>query len=100
MSRCRSLVLRHLQTFRTCPVDIPFPPLRSRSRLKASEPPISAPNISRPNPRYPRSVGPPPPVQYAETEELGRRIALLSMIVGAALAAAKIIVGLHAGSTA
>jgi cation diffusion facilitator family transporter len=38
-------------------------------------------------------------VQHAETEELGRRIALLSMIVGAALAAAKIVVGVHAGST-
>jgi len=38
-------------------------------------------------------------MQHAETEELGRRIALLSMIVGGALAAAKIIVGAHAGST-
>jgi cation diffusion facilitator family transporter len=39
-------------------------------------------------------------VQYAETERLGRRIALISTIAGAALAAAKIVVGLHAGSTA
>jgi cation diffusion facilitator family transporter len=39
-------------------------------------------------------------VQHAETEQLGRRIALISMIAGAALAAAKVIVGLHAGSTA
>ena len=39
-------------------------------------------------------------MQYAETEQLGRRIALISMLAGAALAAAKIIVGLHAGSTA
>ena len=38
-------------------------------------------------------------MQHAETEELGRRIALISMIVGAALAAAKIVVGVHAGST-
>jgi cation diffusion facilitator family transporter len=39
-------------------------------------------------------------VHHAETEELGRRIALISMIAGAGLAAAKVIVGLHAGSTA
>jgi cation diffusion facilitator family transporter len=39
-------------------------------------------------------------VQHAETEHLGRRIALISMIASAALAAAKIIVGVHAGSTA
>jgi cation diffusion facilitator family transporter len=39
-------------------------------------------------------------VEYAKTEQLGRRIALVSTIAGAALAAAKIIVGVHAGSTA
>jgi cation diffusion facilitator family transporter len=39
-------------------------------------------------------------VHHAETEHLGRRIALISMIASAALAAAKIIVGVHAGSTA
>ncbi|HEY3458950.1 MAG TPA: cation diffusion facilitator family transporter [Bryobacteraceae bacterium] len=39
-------------------------------------------------------------MEYAKTEQLGRRIALVSTIAGAALAAAKIIVGVHAGSTA
>ena len=40
-------------------------------------------------------------MQHTERQELiGRRIALLSMTVSAALAAAKIIVGAHAGSTA
>ena len=39
-------------------------------------------------------------MEYAKNEQLGRRIALVSTIAGAALAAAKIIVGVHAGSTA
>jgi len=39
-------------------------------------------------------------VEYAKTEQLGRRVALVSTIAGVALAAAKIIVGVQAGSTA
>ena len=39
-------------------------------------------------------------MEYTKNEQLGRRIALVSTIAGAALAAAKIIVGVHAGSTA
>ena len=39
-------------------------------------------------------------MEYAKTEQLGRRVALVSTIAGVALAAAKIIVGVQAGSTA